>query len=91
VVGEVTAGSVDGRPAQTVTLQTGTDLPGSLGCDVSDSCFGLFAGTTTRIAEITGQDKLPLLVWQSWTTGAPGTDMLPADFDKALASMTFGP
>jgi hypothetical protein len=90
VVGEATPSSVDGRPAQTVTLQTGTDLPGSLGCDVDGSCLGLFAGTTTRVAEITEQGKPPILVWQSWTTGAPNTDTLPADFDKALASMRFG-
>jgi hypothetical protein len=91
VVGQATPSSVDGRPAQTVTLQTDTTLPGSLGCDLANACLDLYAGTTTRIAEITEQGKPPILVWQSWTTGAPGTDTLPADFDRALASMTFGP
>lgn len=89
--GTVTPTSVDGRPAQVVTLSTTKDIPDVLGCEATDSCLDLFAGTTTRIAEITEEGKPPILVWQSWTTGAPNTDSLPADFDKALASMTFGP
>jgi hypothetical protein len=90
LTGMVTPTMVDGRPAQVVTLSTDKDVPDVLGCEAAGSCLGLFAGTTTRIAEITAQGKPPILVWQSWTTGAPGTDSLPADFDRALASMRFG-
>jgi hypothetical protein len=90
LTGMVTPTMVDGRPAQVVTLSTDKDIPDVLGCEAARSCLGLFAGTTTRIAQITEQGKPPILVWQSWTTGAPGTDSLPADFDKALASMKFG-
>jgi len=89
-IGMVTPTMVDGRPAQVGTLSTDKDIPDVLGCEAARSCLGLFAGTTTRIAEITEQGKPPILVWQSWTTGAPGTDSMSADFDKALASMTFG-
>ena len=90
VVGLTTQTQVDGRPAQVVTLRTVTDLPGSLGCEVAGSCVGLLAGTTTRVAAFTETGQAPILVWQSWTTGAPGTDTLVADFDRALASMRFG-
>jgi hypothetical protein len=83
--------SVDGHPTQVATFRADRDAPNSLGCEALDgTCVGLYAGTTTRAAWITlAQSQPPLLVWQSWTTGASGTDAAAADFDKALASLRF--
>jgi hypothetical protein len=66
-------------------------VPDVLGCESDGVCYGLTAGSTVRIAEVEiSHGRPPLVVWQSWTTGAPGTDTMPADFDHALASMTLG-
>lgn len=89
VVGQFSPLLVDGRPTQVGTLTTEKDVPLALGCEAPGSCTALAAGTTTRVAEITEQGKPPLIVWQSWTTGAPGTTGLAADFDAALQSIRF--
>ena len=78
------------RSAQVATFVATQDVPGALGCDAVGSCTDLAAGTTTRVADIAEQGKPPLIVWESWTTGAPGTDGLAAEFDAAVQSIRFG-
>jgi hypothetical protein len=91
IPGEVSQAQVDGHPAQVLTVTAARDVPDVLGCESDGACYGLTAGTTVRIAEVEiTHGQPPLVVWQAWTTGAPGTDTLAADFDKALASMRFG-
>jgi hypothetical protein len=92
IVGEVSQASVDRHPAQVLTVTTARDVPDVLGCESDGACYGLTAGSTVRIAEVEmTHGQPPLVVWQAWATGAPGAATLPADFDRALASMTFGP
>ncbi len=93
VEGEVSHVTVDGRFAQVVTVRVLRDVPAGLGCEVAVSaCPTLFAGTTVRIAEITmSSARLPLMVWESWTTCQVATESLPAGFEDFLASMRFTP
>jgi hypothetical protein len=90
LVGDFSSILVDGRSAQVATLVAAQDVPDALGCGAPSSCMGLTAGTTTRVVEITEHGKPPLIVWESWTTGAPGTESLAAEFDAAVQSIRFG-
>ncbi len=90
IVGEFSSQLVDRRSAQFATVVATHDVPAALGCDAAGSCPVLAAGTTTRVADIAEHGKPPLIVWESWTTGAPGTDGLAADFDAAVQSIRFG-
>jgi len=90
IVGDVTNPYVARHNANVLTVTATKDVPGAFGCAAPGLCPGLAAGTTTRIAVVIEQAKPAVIIWQSWTTGAPGTDGLAADFDKALASMRLG-
>jgi hypothetical protein len=90
IVGQFSVLPADRRSAQVATFVVARDVADALGCDAAGSCTGLAAGTTTRVADIAEQGKPTLIVWESWTTGAPGTDRLAADFDAAVQSIRFG-
>ncbi len=90
ILGEVSQAQVDRHPAQVLTVTAARDVPDVLGCESDGACYGLTAGTTVRIAEVEiTHGQPPLVVWQAWAAGAPGTGTLAADFDQALVSIRF--
>jgi hypothetical protein len=90
IVGEVSQAAVDRHPAQVLTVTAARDVPDVLGCESDGACYGLTAGTTVRFAEVEmTHGQPPLVVWQAWATGSPGSGTLAADFDRALASIRF--
>jgi hypothetical protein len=93
--GDVTALTVDGRPATLLTGTTSTSLNGSLGCAIKGGdpgslldCFGLQPQFSLRIAVIDMGDNTTLLAWARTDAEVPNEPFLDR-FERMLGTIEF--
>ena len=84
--------TIDGHPAQLMTVGSTSDLDGALGCpkkgaDQADGCFGPQTDLVLRLAVVDINDK-PTLIWAR-TSGATPNDRFISKFETMLNTLHF--